>query len=270
MRQLTKLVGACLAAVMIAACGSGLYPSLRTAAPPIAATQSAAADSELLTANAGANLYVANFAPNYESNVTVYAPGSDKVLRTISRGVETPDALAFSPSGNLFVANYVRGTVTVYAPGKTSVRRTISHGVNGPQALAFGPSGNLFVANSNSVTVYVPASGKLLRTISHNISFPSALAFGRSGNLYVANPGRRRTDGVMVYAPGGSRLLRKIPEGRGDYPISLALDGSGNLFVSGFHFGFTRKDWITAYARGTDKVLWKVSPGPVRPRFADV
>ena len=49
------------------------------------------------------NLYVANYD---ENAVTVYAPGSTKVLRTIEKGVERPDALAFDGSSNLYVANY--------------------------------------------------------------------------------------------------------------------------------------------------------------------
>jgi DNA-binding beta-propeller fold protein YncE len=82
------------------------------------------------------NLYVANAGDN---DVTVYAPGSTSVLRTISQGVSVPDALGFDGSGNLYVVNYKRRTVTVYAPGKTSVLRTISQGLVNPRALAFGP-----------------------------------------------------------------------------------------------------------------------------------
>ncbi|MGA8533626.1 MAG: hypothetical protein WB615_05915 [Candidatus Tumulicola sp.] len=40
------------------------------------------------------NLYVAN---DYHSSVTVYAPGSKSVLRTISKGVNWLVALAFAP-----------------------------------------------------------------------------------------------------------------------------------------------------------------------------
>jgi DNA-binding beta-propeller fold protein YncE len=44
------------------------------------------------------NLYVANFgSASSTGNVTVYAPGSTKVLRTISIGVDYPNALAFRP-----------------------------------------------------------------------------------------------------------------------------------------------------------------------------
>jgi DNA-binding beta-propeller fold protein YncE len=47
--------------------------------------------------------------------VTVYAPGSKSVLRTISQGLNDPGALAFDGSGNLYVANITGNAVTVYA-----------------------------------------------------------------------------------------------------------------------------------------------------------
>jgi hypothetical protein len=71
--------------------------------------------------------------------VTVYAPGLTSVLRTISKGVKGPRALAFDGSGNLYIANFTNNTVTEYAPGGTYVVRTISKGISGPDALAFGP-----------------------------------------------------------------------------------------------------------------------------------
>jgi sugar lactone lactonase YvrE len=131
------------------------------------------------------NLYVANHNGStgfLGGNVTVYAPGKTKVLRTISQGVSLPDALAFD-SGYLYVAND-NNTVTIYAPGKTTVRRKISQGLHGPDAFAFDGFDNLYVANGGSsssrgnVTVYVPGSSKVLRTISQAVDAPIGLAFG--------------------------------------------------------------------------------------------
>ena len=103
MKHLRNLVGACLSAALLAACGggsNGLSPSMPTSDAPL----SVAAGSASLPATAGANgLY------------TWYA------------------------GANLYVANLGSNTVTVYAPGHTAVLRTISAGVNGPYALTFGP-----------------------------------------------------------------------------------------------------------------------------------
>ncbi|HEY3674977.1 MAG TPA: hypothetical protein VGK84_03220 [Candidatus Tumulicola sp.] len=48
-----------------------------------------------LALDASASLYVANQGSN---TVTVYAPKSAKILPTISNGLASPVALAFSPS----------------------------------------------------------------------------------------------------------------------------------------------------------------------------
>ena len=63
-----------------------------------------------------------------------------------------PDALAFAPGGNLYVASYGDDKVSVFSAGATTPAVTIS-GLVWPIALAFDASGNLYVANGNSTTV---------------------------------------------------------------------------------------------------------------------
>ena len=102
MKQLRNLVGACLSAALLAACGGGSN-GLSPSTPTSDAASSVAAGSALLPATAGANglytgyvganLYVANAG----NTVRVYAPGSTAVLRTISAGMSGPLALTFGP-----------------------------------------------------------------------------------------------------------------------------------------------------------------------------
>jgi sugar lactone lactonase YvrE len=164
--------------------------------------------------------------PSGTSTVTVYAPGSDKVLRTITEGVHFPDAMIFDGSGNLYVANDAEngfgGGVTVYALGGSSPILTISKGIENPDALALDGSGNLYVANPNlftagnggTVTVYTAATGSLLRTIKKGVNYADGLVCDSSGNVYVAN-GLGHT--VTVYAPGGKKpmlTIKKLNEPR--------------------------------------------------------
>ena len=138
---------------------------------------------DALAFDSSRNLYVADYLnesgkgkSEFGHKVTVYAPGSTKVLRTITKGVLGPDALAFDGLGNLYVANAdVRegaGTVTVYGRDSTKLLRTITKGMRSPTALAFDAAGNLYVANEGSdsgvyaVEVYAAGSAKILRTIS--------------------------------------------------------------------------------------------------------
>lgn len=177
------------------------------------------------------NVYVAN--TDGGGSVTVYAPGSVEVLRTILQGVVVPVALIFDAAENLYVANLGNpSSVTVYAPGSGDVMMTISDHVSAPVALAFGPDGDLYVANrsGNSVTVYAAGSATLLRTISQGVNSPNALAFDSAGYLYVAN-GKPGKGNVTVYAPGADQVSRTLT-GVGS-PLQLAFDGSGRLYVQG-------------------------------------
>jgi hypothetical protein len=71
--------------------------------------------------------------------VAEYSPDLKHVLRTISEGVDDPDALVVDSSGNLYVANLYGNSVTVYPPGSTKPSQTITDGVFYPNALAIGP-----------------------------------------------------------------------------------------------------------------------------------
>jgi sugar lactone lactonase YvrE len=159
------------------------------------------------------------------------------VLRTISKGVGSADALAFDASGDLYVGS-LSGSVTSYAAGTKKLKLTITAGITAPDALAFDGLDNLYVASnqfSSTDTVTVYTGKKLILTIQ-GVDGPSALAFDSSGDLYVANCGDCGQGGpttkysVQVYAPDSSAVLRTISKGLST-PFSLAFDKSGDLFV---------------------------------------
>ncbi|MBV8067269.1 MAG: SMP-30/gluconolactonase/LRE family protein [Candidatus Eremiobacteraeota bacterium] len=284
MKHLNNFIAMCVSATILTACGGGnrIIPSAPAEIAPVAAAQQLApTGSAPLRAMESQNLYVANYTANA---VTVYAPGSTNVLRTISQGISEPDALAFGPDRNLYVANQgcidptychpVRpSSVTVYAPGSKSVLREIRHGVSGPSALAFDGSGDLYVANhwGYTVTVYAPGSTKVLRTIRDGIIEAQALEFDGSGNLYVANDcsgsfGFCNSSSVTVYAPNRS-LLRTIPEVDGE-PNSLVLGRGGNLYVSipcGASYGHGCRSSVSVYAAGSTSLLRKIRAGVHQP-----
>jgi|HubBroStandDraft_6_1064221.scaffolds.fasta_scaffold82847_2 sugar lactone lactonase YvrE len=140
------------------------------------------------------DLFVANcgFGSCYLSSgnrgsITEYAYGSGAPLRTITDGIDSPQAMAFGKNGLLFVANYgyfKKGSVTVYSSGTKPVRR-ITAGIRNPDALAVGPSGYVYVANyayakgHDSITVYTPDGSQLVRTIPEELDGPLSLGIGK-------------------------------------------------------------------------------------------
>ncbi len=260
MKYLAGIVGTYLTLALLAACGQGasvpLLSTPRSVAIPLAQA-TARVTSASVHAAAGPNLYVANFA----GKVTIYAPGSESVLRTIVRGVNSPYALAFDTSRNLLVGDIGPHLVRVYAPGGERPLRTISHRVVDPQALALDSSGNLYVSNfccNNTITVYAAGSAQLSRRISQGINEPGELAFDGPGNLYVPNLGNST---VTVYAPGTNNVLRTITQGV-NHPTALAFDASGNLYIANIG-----NDTVTVYARGST-LLRTISRGVSPPDVA--
>ena len=240
MKRSYKLVGALISAALLTACAgnNGLGPSTPMSVAPQMAAPPTGVRSELRHATSGANLYVLN---NIGNSVTVYAPGSKKVLRTIlfPEG-NTNEALAFDGSGNLYVGRDTTNSeegwgVMVYESGTDTLLRTILDGITQfPTSLAFDGSGNLYVACFyGDVAVYAPGKTKPLRRISDGVSEPAKLVFDSSGNLYVANyygSSYGLGEAVTVYAPGKTSVLRAITQGVYT-PDALEFDSSGNLYV---------------------------------------
>jgi hypothetical protein len=202
------------------------------------------------------NLYVANL-----STITVYAPGSDSVLRTITQ--VQPSTIAVSSSGDLYVANLPTGNsgnVTVYRAGTSSILRKITKGIDEPKALAFDSAGDLYVANSYfQVVIYRP--GATSPSGSLHVFYPAAMVFDHTGDLYTASdpsPYGRGKSLVPIYAPD-RKLLRTIEQGLST-PIALALSDTGNLFVA----NYVGND-VTVYLRGKTSVLRTISQGIKRP-----
>jgi len=155
-------------------------------------------------------------------------PGQVRLLRTIHKGITGAVALAFGPSGDLYVANAngQGGLISVYARNASSPELTITDGVDGPQALAVDSRGTLYVANDPPpaprkgwVSVYAAGSSTPLRRIKQGIDTPYALATDSSNDLYVLN---FYGEDVKVYGDQGATQIMTIRDGL-KFPISLIV-----------------------------------------------
>lgn len=165
----------------------------------------------------GGNLFVGDCGstcggPNPPS-VLEYAAGhfASAPVAVISNGVLFPDALAFDPAGDLFVANLFASTVTEYFSGNlTGAPLVISNGISGPHELAFDQGGDLFVANlfGNSASEYLFGNyAGAPVVISNGVSNAQTVRLDPSGNLYVANCGNAcggSGNGTVTVYPTGN------------------------------------------------------------------
>ena len=128
--------------------------------------------------------------------------------------------------------------------------------------VAVDGAGNLFIADigTNSIRKVTPA-GIITTVASGQLSFPRGVAVDGAGNLYIADTGNFRirkvsTSGIITTVAGGGTvsgpLPNPIPTGDGgpatsailDYPVAVAVDGSGNIYIA--DQGFSRIRKVTA------------------------
>jgi hypothetical protein len=178
-----------------------------------------------LAFDSSGNLYADNLF-----SVAIYAPtgepGHLKLSGQIRKGVHWSDALAFGPTGDLFVVN----TESCNAP--------CDHG-------------------PPSVTVFQPGEEKPTVRITGDLALPSSPAVDSIGRLYVANTTIAGAppwhSWVSLFGPGGTKPLRKFARGHGD-SAGLAVDASDNLYVA------NGRD-VDVYAPGASKLLYRIGEG---------
>ncbi len=191
-------------------------------------------------------------------------------------GNDRANAIAVDDSGNVHVtgSSFAVGasddyaTVKYDANGDTAwVRRYVGPGNNSDQAQAIGldDSGNVYVtgwsdgsATWGYVTIRYYPSGDTawLRTYGGAVSWDNydcSMAVDSSGNVYLTIEGPEAgiySDFVTIryYPNGDTAWVRRYdgPANEGDAGRDIAVDGTGNCYVTGYSYGSgTSSDFAT-------------------------
>jgi sugar lactone lactonase YvrE len=147
----------------------------------------------------------------YTASITCKSPefgesANASVAVTLSPTLVSPQALAFGPNGNLYVASYGTGQVLVYAGG-TQYEATYGQ-------LVMQPS----------------------QTLSAGLTSPVRLAFDQTanataGNLYVADVGNG-TNAASVVAYNSSGVMQSGPYTAVTRPLGVAVDANSRILVA--------------------------------------
>src|SRR5437667_3481926 len=227
----------------------------------------------LVTAAHAQNLYVSAQVPPSHA-ILEFTP--DGTQSTYASGLEHPRGLAFDSIGNLFVAEILnRDDIDLGRVLKFNLRNKVSTVGSAAhftfEGLATDMAGNAYVmaSDDNSPTLagaifkFTPDGerivfGSVPGTTGDNEPQPSwGLAFDSAGNLYAADGGAQT---IYKFAPNGARTVFVGPSAFDHrvYPVGLAFDISGNLFVS--------TDALSNFS-GNDTIL-KFAPNGMKSIFA--
>ena len=185
--------------------------------------------------------------------------------------------VAVDGSGNLFIADFQNGRIRKVSP--SGIITTIAGGGNSglgdggpatsaslsPGGIAVDTSGNLFIADSRNYRIRkVSLSGTITTVagngtsafdgdggpaISSSLSNPGSVGVDGSGNLFIVDNQRIRkvsTSGIIATVAGNGSNGFSGDGGPAtsaslNFPSSVAVDGSGNLFIADFQNGRIRK-----------------------------
>jgi len=204
-------------------------PTSGNVKPTTTTTDGHTSDPLTMAFDAQGDLWVGN--GNIRTTITEFTPtalakgGHEAVKVTLT----SPDVagLAFDGSGDLWVAHHTRSTLSMYTPtelmtsGDPTPKVTIASdgktpaSLDGPENIAFDPSGDLWVANALNDTVVEFTATQLRASGSPT---PEVTITGRSTSL--------------------------------DYPVGLAFDAGGGLWVANHRSSTVVKYTPTQLATG--------------------
>ncbi len=208
-------------------------------------------------------------------------PGAGDGGPAVSAHLFQPSGAALDPAGNLYIADTSnhrirkvtpQGIITTIAGNGTAGYSgdggsAIAAQLNGPAGLALDASGALYIADVGNNVIRKISSGSITTVVGTGkadttgdggpanlatLFNPSAVAFDRQGNLYIADSGNNRIRvvsggiirnfaGDLVGFPGFAGDNGPAAAASFNYPIALAFDDLGNLYVSDYFNNRIRK-----------------------------
>jgi kumamolisin len=186
-----------------------------------------------------------------------------------------PSGLTLDGTGNVYVADFSNNVIREITPnGTVSIAYGSSAGTpgstdspplfNSPNAIVADAANNLYVADTMNNAIREISGGQVTTLAGQPgvaagfqngaaaqalFSSPNGVAVDGSGNVYVADTGNnviREISGGQVTTLAGQAGVAGYENGASgqalfNYPVSVAVDGTGNVYVADFNNDVVRK-----------------------------
>jgi sugar lactone lactonase YvrE len=159
--------------------------------------------------------------------------GPQTVLPATGLGKASPDAVAVSASGTVYIADPVNNQVVVL-PAGGGAQTTIGTGLSNPKGVAVDATGNVYISDTgNNRILKVAALSGAQAVLTTNVSSPRGLAVDSIGNVYVADTGNARIVQINPWNKlGAVPLLAYTGAPTFVTPVAVAVDSAGNIYVA--------------------------------------
>jgi sugar lactone lactonase YvrE len=186
------------------------------------------------------------------------SPGIPYVAeKSAQRTLAPGDGAGTRVPARLYAGGPIRNAVDVYPAFANNPKPVgeIVNGLSAPTGIAVDAAGNVYVCNNAghsgkdktnvwTVTVYKRGQTVPFRTYSDGVWSPVDVAVAPDGTVYIAN----YSSAVTVYPPNSVHPSRTLVAPSLQAPVGIALDATGDVFVSYVN-------------QGSGGVVYKYAPG---------
>ncbi|MFA4930086.1 MAG: NHL repeat-containing protein, partial [Patulibacter sp.] len=197
-------------------------------------------------------------ADSNNNRLVWYSEGGEVLGTTRAAGMRRPTGLATAPDGSVYVASSFSNQILRFAERGASP--TVVRGVNRPSAVAVQADGTVFATSLR--TVINAKTGARIRSPEGSTTWdaPQGIAVARDGTLYVSE--------LRPKTPQGSRVLRGMPIGSGNYRwesiATESSDLSGVMDPANLSLSPDERTLLVADA-GNNRIIRFDAPGSAPP-----
>jgi sugar lactone lactonase YvrE len=174
------------------------------------------------------NVYIAEA---YNNSIQEWSPVTKLLKTLVSTGLNSPEAVAVDLAGNVYIADYGNNAIKEWSVATGVVTALPFSGLTSPFTVAVDILGNVYTVDGETGTLeeWSPVSDTVTTIGAEYLR----IAVDGQGNVYAPyySDDFTSTLGLVRWSPA-TQQIETVYEGDVIYPGALAVDSSGNIYVT--------------------------------------